>query len=73
MRFTGDELKRRRLAAGLSRNDIVAEFIRAGERVSEATLIRWEAGDSQPRAEDLAMVASILGCSLDDLFDSEAA
>lgn len=73
MQFTGKELRRRREAAGLSRPDVVEMFIRADRRINAATLSRWEDGTHQPKAVDLGMLAQFLECSVEDLFDSEAA
>jgi transcriptional regulator with XRE-family HTH domain len=36
--------------------------------VDRSTVAKWETGDALPRAAMLPRLASILGCSMDDLF-----
>lgn len=38
--------------------------------VKQATVAMWETGDSIPRADKLPELARILGCRIDDLFES---
>ncbi len=47
----------------------------AGRNVTEETLRRWEDDITQPRANDLALLADVLGCEIQDFFelDEEAA
>ena len=73
MIFDGSELKRLRDEHGFSRADVVAAFIEAGDRVSEQTVIRWESGRIQPRADHLALLARILECEVKDFFATEGA
>ena len=37
-------------------------------KVDRSTVAKWETGDALPRAAMLPRLASILGCSMDDLF-----
>jgi len=36
--------------------------------VKQASVSRWENGDSMPRADKLPELAKIFGCSIDDLY-----
>lgn len=39
--------------------------------VSRSTVAMWETGKSYPRGETLEKLASVLGCSIDELFGRE--
>lgn len=41
--------------------------------VKQASVSRWENGDSMPSADKLPELAKIFGCSIDDLYKSESA
>lgn len=41
--------------------------------VKQASVSRWENGDSMPSADKLPELAKALGCSIDDLYDSKTA
>ncbi len=36
---------------------------------TRSTVAMWETGKSQPRADKLAEIAKLLGCTIDQLFD----
>jgi|GEM_PF-976546 len=59
----GERLKKAREARGLSKSQ-VARF--AG--VAPSTITRWEKGERQPRATQLAQVLEVLHISYEDLF-----
>lgn len=42
-------------------------------KVKQASVSRWENGDSFPSADKLPELAKILNCSVDDLYSSEIA
>lgn len=39
----------------------------------QSTIAMWEAGDRLPRSDKLPELAKVLGCSIDDLYNSEIA
>ena len=41
--------------------------------VSQANISQWEKGEVLPRADKLPAIAKALGCSIDELFDNDAA
>lgn len=57
----------RMVAAGLSDSHVVVALLDAGISVTDATVRRWRLGLSQPRAEDIAVIARALGCTPNDL------
>lgn len=75
MNYDGARLRTRREANQLTRRQVVISMAGADRDITEETLRRWETGTTQPRADDLALLARILGCTVEDLFelDEEAA
>jgi len=69
MSYQGSHLRDRREGKGLSRRGVVVLLSGAGMEVTEGTLSRWEDGTTQPRADDLAMLAAILECDVQDFFE----
>ena len=63
--FNADELRRRRIRAGLTQ-------LAAAEQlgVSAWTVQQWEAGNHTPRAERLPELARVLGCEPSDLVEA---
>lgn len=57
----------------MSRRAVVVKLSGAGLDIAEETLRRWEDGITQPRAGDLATLASILDCDVQDFFGKGAA
>lgn len=49
--------------AGLSCLDIAKKL-----RVSQQAVYKWETGASMPSAAKLPLLASVLGCTIDELF-----
>lgn len=52
----GDELKRLRQVQGISTHTELAKLL----GVAQQTVTRWEAGESRPRADQVAVVANAL-------------
>ena len=75
MNYDGARLRARREAKELTRRQVVISMAAAGRDITEETLRRWETKITEPRANDLALLAKILGCTVEDLFelDEEAA
>src|SRR4051794_5457730 len=64
-RWAGQELRRRRLANGLSQYDVP---MAVGRTVF--TISNWERGVNPPPADALPLLAMTFGCaSIDDLFE----
>lgn len=55
--------RERREAAGLSKADVARAM-----QVDCAAVLRWESGESMPRADKLPRLADLFGCSIDDLY-----
>ena len=39
--------------------------------VSRSAVAMWESGETSPRADKLPELARVLGCTIDELYDSE--
>lgn len=63
--FSPPSLRALRTKRGLSRTDLAARI-----GVMYETLVAWEAGRQDPRADSLAALSAVLGCSVDALFAS---
>lgn len=63
VRATEKKLKGLRRSCGLTQKD-VADAI----GVSQVTVCQWENGDNMPRADKLAAIAKLYGCTIDELF-----
>ena len=61
--FSPIRLQERRKRAGLSRTQLAVEVDR-----SETAVCHWENGVAVPRADQLAHLAQVLACSVDDFF-----
>lgn len=61
-------IKLYREKAGLTQLDLACVL-----KVKQASVSRWESGDSMPSADKLPDMARALGCSIDDLYNSEIA
>ena len=55
-------LREKRQERGITQNDLA---VRVG--VKRNTVCQWETGSRQPRVELLPKIASILGCTVDEL------
>lgn len=59
-RVIGDRLRRARLAAGLTQEDVARDFLRSRQAVSS-----WEAGRTLPNVLELRELAILYGASTD--------
>lgn len=55
-----------RKAAGVTQKQLADELA-----VDRSTIAKWEGGASLPRAELLPKIASILGCTIEELLKEE--
>ena len=69
MTYKPSSLRAQREQKGLSRRAVVVEMAMAGRPITESTLSRYESGRTQPRADDLAMLAGLFGCTVADFFE----
>lgn len=58
-------LKEVREAAGLTQVSL-GEIV----GVEQHTISQWESGHRTPRADKLPLLAKVLGCTIDDLFEA---
>ena len=58
-KFIGGQLRRARLEAEMSRNTLAARL-----KCTDVTICNWEGGVTQPKANDLTMLANALGKSV---------
>lgn len=56
------ELRKERLSCGLTQRDIAERL-----NVKQSAVSMWETGESNPRADMLPKIATILGCTIDEL------
>ena len=47
---------------------ITQEHVASALGVKQATVSMWETGSAKPRMDKLPALASVLGCSIEDLF-----
>lgn len=53
-----------RRKAGLTQNDVSKAV-----GVTQGSVSQWENGTSSPRADKLPLLATIFGCTIDELYD----
>lgn len=63
-----NNLKHIRKEKGLSQEALALDM-----GVSQQSVAKWESGKSLPRASTLTHLAQVLGCSVDELLDCNAA
>lgn len=54
--------KEARIKAGLTQEEVAQKL-----GLNRSTIARWETGIGLPRADSLADIADVLGCTIDDL------
>ena len=54
----------RRQSKGLTQQNLTDEL-----KINRSTVAMWEAGESFPRADKLPILARILGCTINELFE----
>lgn len=67
-RNLGDNLRRLRLAAGLSQEKLCAELQRRGCDIGRTTYAKYEAGELNIRASVLLELKTLYACSYDEFF-----
>ncbi len=71
-KFSGRRLRAFRYLRELSSQQLADKLSEAGGRTRTRTTIRnWERGLSQPRADDLAVLAVVLGIEIMDLYERQ--
>lgn len=68
MTAIGDEIRRLRLAQGLSQAALAAVLVEEGFDADSSAISRIESGHRMPRVDESAVIAGVLGMSLDALF-----
>ena len=63
-----DRLKQLRREKELTQAQLAAEL-----NVASSTIAMWETGKTSPRAEALPKLATLLGCTVDDLLTEQSA
>lgn len=63
----GEEIKRRRIAAGLSQKALAAKL-----GVAQSMVSCWETGENAPNIKNAVALAKIFGCTVDDLLGGDA-
>jgi transcriptional regulator with XRE-family HTH domain len=59
-------IRKRREAKELSQDALARQL-----NVTQSAVAKWENAESLPRADMLPKLARVLGCSIDDLFDTQ--
>lgn len=59
--FDRKNLRKARINAGYSVDDLVFELMAKGVRITGQSIYNWERGKHIPRVDDLVIVAEILG------------
>ena len=60
------KIKELRLSKNLTQEDLAKKLI-----VDRSAVAMWETGKAMPRADKLPELAKILGCTIDELFESK--
>ena len=72
LKFSGWKVKERREKKRLTQTELAALLLDRGYGTTQTQVSRWESGQ-QPRKYIIAALADILGCSVHDLFEEDAA
>lgn len=67
-RNMGDNLRRLRIAAGLSQEKLCAELQRRGCDIGRTTYAKYESGELNIRASVIIELKKIYSCTYDDFF-----
>lgn len=59
-------IKQKRKQAGISQKELAQRL-----GVNQASVCLWESGKNSPRVGRLQKIAEILGCTVEDLFETE--
>ncbi len=60
-----NNLKNLRDHANLTQENVAERL-----NIDRSTIAKWETGEAMPRADKLPQLAQILGCTIDELFQS---
>ena len=69
--FSSTRLVALRQGQSLSRSDLHRALVRRGLTRCRSLIDRWETGKSEPSASEAALLAAVLGASLEQLFAVE--
>lgn len=58
------QIKKRRLAAGLTQAELAEKI-----GVTRSAVALWETGRKYPRGKDIPLIANLLHCSIDELYE----
>lgn len=61
-----NNIKKLRLAAKMSQNDLSLKL-----GIDRTTVTKWELNSANPRTDKLPLLAKVLNCSIEDLFETE--
>lgn len=61
------QIKKMRLAAGLTQAELAE-----GVGVTRSAVALWETGRKYPRGRDIPQIASLLNCTIDDLYERDS-
>ena len=59
-------IKKLRLEKSMSQEELAMKL-----KVSQQAITKWETGEANPRADKLPLLAQVLECSIDELFQDE--
>lgn len=54
------------------REGLTQKYLAEQLNVEQSLISIWESGKNQPRADKLPVLAKVLNCKIDDLFESDA-
>ena len=61
------QIKKMRLAAGLTQAELAEKI-----GVTRSAVALWETGRKYPRGKDIPLIANLLHCSIDDLYERKS-
>lgn len=61
------QIKKRRLAAGLTQAELAEQI-----GVTRSAVALWETGRKYPRGKDIPLIANLLHCSIDELYERDS-
>ena len=59
-------IKRLRVEKSMSQEELAMKL-----KVSQQAITKWETGEANPRADKLPLLAQVLECSIDELFQDD--
>lgn len=67
--FNPNKLEAIRIERGLSRFEVAIQLSNAGHPITDATIRRWEIGESAPGADDLAHLATLYRVPIERFYE----